>query len=451
MTKSLPLAPARLRSAEWQTIVILLLIYTLAYLDRQILTLLVDPIRAHLGVSDVEMGFLQGLGFTLFYALCGPFVGWMVDRHNRRLIIFTGVVVWTLSTMACGFANSYTELLLARFGVGAGEAALLPAAYSIISDMVDKSRLGRAMGVFSLGSIAGGSLSYVVGGALIGYLGQYAGTDIPLIGAMRDWQLVFVAIGALGIPLSFLAFAFPDPGRRTGAGANSSASASTRSHFSKHWRFYACHFSAFSLFCFLGAATTAWSATYFMREFDISVGTVSALLGIKTLTTGALGMVGAGLLADWLTRRGYQDAHLRMYIYIMPIFAAAGMIAFLSPNLWIAFVGLALTGVIAPFIAVAAAALQLATIPERRGIASATFLLVYNLVGFGLGPAIVALVSRLAFGDDGNLGTGLAMAFMAVPPIIMLLMALGLRPMREAVADVVSSAPELIRDTGSSR
>jgi MFS family permease len=128
-----------------------------------------------------------------------------------------------------------------------------------------------------------------------------------------------------------------------------------------------------------------------------------------------------------------------MYIFIMPIFAVAGITAFTAGNMWVAFGGLAFLGVIAPFIAVAAAALQLATVPERRGIASASFLLVYNLVGFGLGPAMVALVSTMVFGKDGDLGPALALAFMVIPPLIMLLMALGLRPMREAVTDATDS------------
>jgi MFS family permease len=148
-------SPVKLHTDEWRTIAILLLIYALAYLDRQILTLLVDPIRADLAVSDVEMGFLQGMGFTLSFALCGPLVGWTVDRYSRRLVIFIGILVWSLSTASSAFAGTYIELLIARFGVGAGEAALLPAAYSIISDMVEKARLARAMAVFSLGSIVG--------------------------------------------------------------------------------------------------------------------------------------------------------------------------------------------------------------------------------------------------------------------------------------------------------
>lgn len=432
----LPIGSPCLRSTEWQTIIILLLIYTLAYLDRQIITLLVDPISSHLNVSDVEMGFVQGMGFTLFYALCGPIVGWAVDRHNRRMVIFIGILVWSLCTAAGGFADSYWDLLLSRFGVGAGEAALLPAAYSIISDMVEKSRLSRAMSVFSLGAIAGGALSYIAGGALIAYASRLAGIPLPFVGEMLDWQLVFLVIGSLGIPMAFLAFAFPDPGRRGQGGVSLVGKTVPRPHFGKHWRFYAYHFSAFSLFCFLAAATAAWSATYMMREFGWTPASVGALLGVKTLASGALGMIGSGILADWLFKRGHMDAHLRMYIYVMPVFALAGITAFLATNVWIAFVGLIIVGLISPFIAVAAAALQMSTIPERRGIASASFLLVYNLIGFGLGPGAIALLSRWIFGGSTDLGPPMALAFLVLPPAIMLLLALGLGPMRRAVADV---------------
>ena len=432
----------KLQTAEWRTIAILLLIYALAYLDRQILTLLVDPIRADLGVSDVEMGFLQGLGFTLSFALCGPLVGWAVDHYSRRLIIFVGIIAWSLSTASSAFAGTYTELLMARFGVGAGEAALLPAAYSIISDMVDKSRLARATAVFSLGSIVGAALSYAVGSALIAYTASYQAVSLPFIGErLHDWQLVFLVIGSLGVPIAFLVFAFPDPGRRSSAlaGAAGMAARTGHQHFKKHWRFYACHFSAFSLFCFLSAATTAWSATYMMREFDWAPASVGALLGIKTLVGGAVGIIGSGFIADRLVKRGRQDAHFRMYLYILPVHAVVGAITFTTGNVWIAFIGLGLLAVVAPFIAVAAAGLQLGTIPERRGIASASFLLIYNLVGFGLGPAFIAMASRAMSGAVADLGPALALSYAVVPPIIMVFLALGLGPMRAAVADVAGS------------
>jgi MFS family permease len=274
---------------------------------------------------------------------------------------------------------------------------------------------------------------------LISYAASYQALSWPVIGeGMRDWQLVFLAIGAVGVPIAFLVFAFPDPGRRSSAlpGAAATAARAGRQHFKKHWRFYACHFSAFSLFCFLSAATTAWSATYMMREFNWTPASAGALLGIKTLVGGAVGIIGSGFLADRMVKRGRQDAHFRMYLYILPVHAVVGAITFTAGHMWIAFIGLGLLAIVAPFIAVAAAGLQLGTIPERRGIASASFLLIYNLVGFGLGPAFIAMISRAMSGDGADLGPALALSYVVVPPIIMVFLALGLRPMRTAVADV---------------
>lgn len=173
-----------------------------------------------------------------------------------------------------------------------------------------------------------------------------------------------------------------------------------------------------------------------IREFGWTPGSVGALLGIKTLVAGAIGMFGAGFLADWLLKRGKLDAHLRLYMYILPIHAVIGVITFTASNMWVAFVGMAFLALVAPFIAVAAAGLQLATIPERRGIASACFLMVYNLVGFGLGPVVVALASRMMFGENANLGPALAISYAVIPPVIVMVLGLGLRPMRVAVADV---------------
>jgi MFS family permease len=431
-----PSSRIAIRGSEWRTIGILLAIYALAYLDRQILTLLVDPIREDLGVSDVEIGFLQGLGFTLFYALCGPFLGWMVDRYRRRQIVFGGILVWSLCTAASGFADTYHELLIARFGVGAGEAALLPAAYSIISDQVERSRLSRAMAVFSLGAIVGGSLSYVIGGALVTVAQQYEGFAFPVLGMLRDWQMVFLAIGLIGMPMAFLIFAIPEPGRRTERGSAAALAQSDDSHFRRHWRFYACHILGFSLFCFLGAATTAWSATYVLRVHDWSVGGIGALLGMKNLIGGTLGMLGGGILADWLAKRGHRDAHLRMYVFILPVFAGAGILAFTAGNMWLVFAGLTVISIIAPFIAVAAAGLQLATPPDRRGLVSAVFLLVYNIIGFGFGPAVVALISRWMAQDGGNIGLALALSYAVVTPLAIALLALGMKPMRAAVLEV---------------
>lgn len=434
---AVPSAPGR--GGERRLILILLTLYTLAYLDRQVITLLIDPIRRDLGVGDVEMGFLQGMGFTLFFALAGPFLGWMIDRYRRRLIIWAGVTVWSLCTAACGFADTYGELLVARFGVGAGEAALLPGAYSLISDAVDKSRLSRALAVFSLGAIVGGALSFALGGAIIGLAEQIGQVVLPLAGEVAPWQLVFIGIGTLGIPLALLALAIREPQRRVSEGA-AVAAAGGRAHFRRHWRFYAAHIAGFSLLCMITASHVAWKATVLIRDYGWSVATVGWAMGLMSLVCGAIGMYGSGMLADWLFRRGVLDAHVRLYIFALPVMVVAAVVAYTAQAIGLTLAGFAILGICSPFIAVAAAALQLATPPERRGLVSAVFLMVYNLVGFGLGPAATAMLSRLLYGEQGDIASGMAWTWIIVAPLAMLCFVLALKPMREA-AEAISPDP----------
>ena len=431
-----PVKVQTMLSAERRIILVLLSLYALAYLDRQIITLLLDPIGKDLGASDVDMGFLQGFGFVLFFALCGPLVGWMVDRHARRQIIWAGVTVWSLFTAGGGLANTYHELLFARFGVGAGEAALLPAAYSMISDIVDKSRLGKAMAVFSLGAIIGSSLSYGLGGAIVGLAGQFDGITLPLIGAVRSWQLVFLCIGTAGLPLALTIFTLPEPVRQVRSQA---AIGADSGHFRRHWRFYVCHITGFSLLCLVSSANVAWSATYIGRTYGWRVQEIGGVLAAISLLGGGLGMLGSGTLADWLFKRGYRDAHLRIYVGAAPIMALAAIVAYSSISITWTLIGLAILAIGSPFIAVAAAALQLGTPPERRGVVSATFLMIYNLVGFGLGPALVALVSRQLFAGK-DIGAAMALTFSVVCPLVVVMLLLGFGAMRGAVQSISGDA-----------
>ena len=418
-------------------ILVLLTLYALAYLDRQVITLLIDPISRDLDVTDLEMGFLQGMGFTLFFALAGPFLGWMADRYRRRWIIWGGVTAWSLCTAACGLADTYWELLIARFGVGAGEAALLPAAYSMISDAVDKTRLSRSLAAFSLGAIAGGALSFALGGAIIGFASQFDGMALPVIGEVAPWQLVFLVIGAAGLPMATLVFLIREPERQRRPNIMDAAGADTGlAHLRRHWRFYAFHIAGFSLMCMVTASHVAWKATVLIRDYQWSVETVGWSMGLMGLVFGAAGMYGSGVLADALFRRGMKDAHVRIYVVALPVMALAAIMAYTSNSIWVTLAGFAVLGLGSPFIAVAAAALQLTTPPERRGVVSAVFLMIYNLVGFGLGPAATALISKMIYGEQGDIASAMAWTFALLTPPAVLCFALAARSMRAAAAAV---------------
>src|SRR5690348_9250206 len=161
-----PTEPASLRYA-WYVVVVLMACYTLSFIDRQILSLLVRPIKRDLALSDTQVGLLQGLAFALFYTFCGLPLGRIADAHHRRRLIQFGLFFFSLLTAACSLARSFGSLFAARMGVGVGEATLNPSAFSLITDYFDRRRLARAVSVYSMGIFIGSGLAFLVGGAVV--------------------------------------------------------------------------------------------------------------------------------------------------------------------------------------------------------------------------------------------------------------------------------------------
>lgn len=162
----------------WAFVVLLLVACAVSLIDRQVLSLLVQPIKTSLRISDTQISLLHGLAFAIFYTLFGILIGRAVDRYNRRNIIVAGMTLWCLATVACGLASSFAGLFIARMFVGVGEATLSPAAYSMIADYFPPERRGRAMSVFSTGVFVGSGLALILGGAAVEATGQYAGTSL---------------------------------------------------------------------------------------------------------------------------------------------------------------------------------------------------------------------------------------------------------------------------------
>src|SRR5688572_16551723 len=170
------------------------MLYWLSVLDRFIVSLLVEPIKRDLGLTDMQFGMVYGAGFALTFAILGLVCGALADRFSRRWLIFAGVSVWSLATAALGFAQNFWQLLVARLGVGAGEAALNPCATSMITDLFPRERLTLAMALYTLGATLGGGTAFMVGGALIDLVSHSDVVTLPLIGNIRSWQAVFVIV-----------------------------------------------------------------------------------------------------------------------------------------------------------------------------------------------------------------------------------------------------------------
>src|SRR5271167_4989111 len=203
------------RVAAWYSIAVLMLMYVFSFIDRTTISLLVEPMKRDLHISDTQIGMLQGLAFALLYTFLGLPIARLSDRHSRRAIIAGGVFVWSIMATLCGLARSALQLFIARVGVGVGEAALSPAAYSIITDSFPRSKLGGAFGVYNVGITIGAGTALLVGGIVVGAVSRAgASYTLPLFGPVHAWQMVFILTGAPGIVLPLLLLTFREPKRR---------------------------------------------------------------------------------------------------------------------------------------------------------------------------------------------------------------------------------------------
>ena len=198
----------------WYTVAVLTVCYTLSFIDRQILSLLVGPIKAEFAVSDTQVGLLGGLAFSLFYTIVSLPAGRLVDRLNRRNIIAAGVFFWSLMTAACSVAMGYPGLFLARMGVGVGEATLAPAAVSMISDTFPNEKLGAAMSLYGVGIYLGSGLALLVGGLVVQLVTQTATLTLPFFGEVASWRATFLVTGIPGLLVALWVLTLREPTRR---------------------------------------------------------------------------------------------------------------------------------------------------------------------------------------------------------------------------------------------
>ena len=190
-------------AVAWTTLAILFLAYISSFVDRMIIGLLVEPIKADFQISDTQVSLLLGLSFAIFYCLVALPIGRLVDIWSRKKIVTVGITLWSFMTALCGLAQNYTQLFLARIGVGVGEASLAPAAYSMLADSFPPKKLGLAMGIFNMGTAVGAGLALIIGGAIISFVTGESDGNISLFGInfLSGWQWVFVIVGLFMKPL----------------------------------------------------------------------------------------------------------------------------------------------------------------------------------------------------------------------------------------------------------
>jgi len=386
-------------------VILLLGVYINSFLDRTILTLLIGPVRETTGLSDSEVGFLIGPAFAIFYTIAGLPLGWLADRVSRIRLIVVGQVFWTLASASFGFARGFRELALARIGVGIGEATLSPAAYSILTDLFPLDRLARALSVYSMGIHLGGGLASIAGGFVIEWAGNAQSLTLPLVGERYVWQVVFFAVALPTIPLTALLLAtFREPRRRESAMGGDALAVSTGDfvrYFRENAGAFLFHNFGFALLALSGYGALSWIPEFFVRIHGWDRAFVGKAVGLNSMLVGAAGLYFGGFLGDALARRGQADSKIRVGLLAVLIWLPFGLVLPFAPTGALAFaLWVPMTFAAAMPWGAAAAAIQEAVPNQMRGQAAAVFLFVINLVGLGLGPQILPLLTDYVFRDE---------------------------------------------------
>jgi len=426
---------------SWYVVFVLTMLYIISFLDRTVISLVIEPLKEDLGVSDTGVSLLSGLAFALFYSVLGVPIGRLADRRSRRWIIGIGATFWSIMASACGLAQNYAQLFLARVGLGLGEAALMPAAFSMISDYFPRKKFARAYAVMMLGAPIGSGLAFIIGGMIAGYAETVGTVEWPLLGEIRTWQLVFLITGLPGIFIALWALlTVREPARRDllavaepGAGLSLRAAVD---FVRDRGATYGTLLAGMALMAMLTLGYLAWIAVFFMRTHELDAAEVGKIFGPIAMIGGIAGVLAGSAWCSWLTSRVHTDAPLRTAVHSLFIVIPCGIAAPLVNDLQVA---LLLIAVLVFFLTFPQgtniAAFQLITPNEMRAQVSAIFLLITNVCGLGLGATSVALLTDFYFGAPERVNESLALMTLLVGTPALVLLTLGLKPYRTALAE----------------
>ena len=427
----------------YYTMFVLILSTSCSQLDIAIVPYLGPAIKADLHLTDASFSLMVGAAFGLFYTLVGIPIAWFLDRTSRKRILALAITVWSVGTTLCGLAQSYTQLFLSRFLVGAGEAVNGPAAYQITADLFPRERMPRAIAILQIGSVAGPALTTLISAFVLTAFLHIKPIHVPF-GVIHGWQLIFIVVGLPGVLVSLLmAGTMKEPVRRTIPGQVAGVSESPTNlaaavvavfrdygvvlaYLGKHWKVFGPMFA--SLFVgSLSSGFLAFTAIFYGRVFGWDPAKLARLQIIPTFILMPLGLVIGAALAEYLAKKGRSDAALMTQI-ISRLVAMVGILWPLMPSPWLSW-GL---GALALFSLGMGgpsqnAAFQIVTPTELRGKMTALFLLVYSLTAVAFAPMVTGFMSTYVVGE-ANIRWAIFVPAVIFGPTSLLITLLGLKP-----------------------
>jgi MFS family permease len=416
-------------------LLILCLIQIASFLDRQIINLLVEPIRRDLMISDTKISLLQGLAFSLFYGLIAIPLGRVADTKSRKWVITGGMTLWSFATIFCMFAHGYTMLFLARMLVSVGEATLTPSGYSLLTDYFPREKLGRAIACFSGAGFLGSGITLVFGGVLIAHLSQLAPIDLPLVGQIFAWQLAF---GIATIPTLVLLLVMPlmrEPPRRGKQVATSQPTGDVIKELRTEWRLWIPIIIGLPIAAAVPSGLLAWTPSFFIRSYGWSLAEIGPIYGAEFVIFGTLGVLFGGWLGDYLVAKGWSDGFIRSAVFCPALNLPLVLIFALCGNAWLSVVLLAPISFLSSMPYGAGSAAIPCYAPTRmRAQIMAIYLLCYALLGAAAGPWLIAFSTDFIVGRPDGIGYPIAIMSLLVLPLSFGLLLYSLPKARQRMA-----------------
>jgi len=421
MTKA-PARPWRI----WASVALLMIIYCCAFVDRQLMSLLVSPIKSDLHLDDLQIGLVQGLALAVFYAVLGLPVGRWVDRGHRPAILAFGVIAWSFFTALSGAAADFWSLFVCRVGVGIGEATVVPVTYSLIADYFDPTWRGRALGAFGTGVYVGSGLALILGGALLTMLNTTSGAHM----AATPWRTAFLIAAAPGVLLGLLCWLIIEPRGRVPLVRQSGvrpAAIALMAVVRRNLGPLITHHIVTALLAAALYALLAWTPELMRRHFGLTAGRAGSLTGFTILVTGVFGVLGGGGACDILLARGVRGARVIVMISaaLLALPFAALLFSAKSPAETLAAFGV-LVFCLSTLTAAGPAGITDFYPETFRGVGSAIFQFVVTLIGLGAGPTLVPLLGRLLPNLAGHLSETLAVSVVGLLTMAIVAGAIGL-------------------------
>ena len=420
---------------SYSAVAILTLAQVFAFIDRQIPSMLVEPIKQDFNLTDSQIALLGGAAFSIFYAIMALPIGYAVDRYKRTKVLGTGIFLWSLMTALAGLANSFGKLFGARIGVAVGEAVMAPISVSLVSDSFPENKQGKPMGIITAGVYIGIGITLLGGGFLIDYLTSIGGITLPLIGYLKPWQATFMIVGIPGLVLAIAAFYLKEP-QRVEEQVDSNHLVDKKNvflHLKEHRKTLIPMFGGLIFMALIFYSFSFWAPTMMIRTFDISLTEVGFILGMITIISSITGTIIAGSAVDYLRNRNYSDAPVRAAM-IAVILALPPIISlsFVQTELgaWICIAMYLLF--ISSFAPLGLLAISGVSTGNVKGQTAAIHAFLMMAFGLSLGPQLTAFFTDFVFVDPNLLINSVSLTGLIVLPISALLFKLSLSRYKES-------------------